>query len=591
MTEAPLSEQVPTALTAAGWQRWVPGLGVLRRYRAAWLRRDLAAGLVLTALLVPAGMGYAEAAGLAPIHGLYASAIPLLVYALLGPSRILVLGPDSSLSPLILAAVIPLAGRDPDERAALAAMIAIMAGVLCLAAGLARFGFLTDLLSIPVRYGYLNGIALVILVSQLPKLFGFTTTGTDAISGLREFVEGVLDGDTNRTALAIGLGTLAIILGVRRLFPRAPGILIAVVAAIAAVSLLDLGAEGISLVGVLPQGLPSFTVPSVGLAEMGQLLAAAFGIAVVSFTDTSVLSRSYATREGVEVDSNQELVALGSASIAAGFFQGFSVSGSASRTPVSEAAGARTQVTGVVGAVAILAMLVFLPGLFRNLPTSALAAVVIAAAIKLAEIRPVLKLWTLRRSEFWMSIIAFGGVAVFGVIPGIAIAVGVSLLNFIRRAWRPYTASLARVEGLKGYHDRDRHPEGAPVPGLLLFRFDAPLFFANADFFRNQVRRDLHAVAPPARWVVVTAEPITDIDVTAAEMLASLLDELEGDEIVLAFAEMKGPVKERLRRFGLVERIGEAHFYPTIGEAVKAYLAATGQAWVDWEERPGPTVP
>lgn len=569
-----------------GWQRWLPAVGTLRTYHRSWLRKDIIAGIALTALLVPAGMGYAEASGLEPIHGLYATIVPLIVYALAGPSRILVLGPDSALAPLVLAAVLPFAGADPAARASAAAAIAVIAGLLCVGAGLARFGFITDLLSLPVRYGYLNGIALAVIVSQLPKLFGFSANGSDVISGFRNFVDGVVDGKTNMTALALGLGSLILILVLRRVAPRVPAVLVAVVGSIAVVSLFDLADEGIRLVGVLPQGLPSFAVPGVGWSELVDLVGAAVGIAFVSFADTSVLSRSYAAKDGRYVDPNQELVAIGASNLAAGFFQGFAISGSASRTPVAEAAGSKTQVTGVVAAAAITLMLVAVPGLFRNLPIATLAAIVIAAALKLIEIHGVARLWRERRSEFWLSMAAFAGVAVFGVIRGVGLAVALSLLNFVRISWRPYNTELVRVSGLKGYHDADRHPEGVRVPGLLLFRFDAPVFFANAEELRAKVHAAIRTAGRPIRWVVLTAEPITDVDATGASVLATLVDELRAEDITLAFAEMKGVVRDRLARYGLVDRIGPDRFYRTIGQAVKTYVKEEGVDWVDWEDRP-----
>ena len=473
----------------------MPGTVVVRTYRRAWLRKDIVAGVALTALLVPAGMGYAEAAGLPVIYGLYASIVPLIAYAVFGPSRILVLGPDSSLSPLILAAVVTVAGQDPAGRAAAAAAIAVIAGLLCIAAGLARFGFITDLLSLPVRYGYLNGIALTVIVSQLPKLFGFSTNGSNVISELRNFIDGVLDGRTNLTALLIGVGSLATILVIRQLAPRVPAVLLTVIGSILVVSIFDLAEHGIRLVGELPRGLPSFQVPDVSWSELADLVGAAVGIAFVSFADTSVLSRSYAAKEGRTVDSNQELVAIGAASVATGFFQGFSISASASRTPVAEDAGARTQVTGVVAAVMIMVMLVALPGLFRNLPSATLAAVVIAAAMRLIVIKGVVRLLSERKTEFWLSLVTFTGVAVLGVIRGVGLAVALSLLNFVRQSWRPHSTALVRVEGLKGYHDADRHPEGHRVPGLLLYRFDAPLFFANAEELRSRVHAEIRAAA------------------------------------------------------------------------------------------------
>ncbi len=586
----------PAALEspAGGVRRWLPGLKVLQEYRGEWLRQDIVAGLVLTAVLVPVGMAYAEAAGLPPITGLYATLIPLTAYALFGPSRILVLGPDSSLAGIIAAVVLPLAAGDPARAIALAGMLAIFTGLICIAAGILKFGFITDLLSKPVRYGYVNGIALTVMVGQLPKLFGFSIDATGLIPEIRAFVDGVRNGLTNQTALLIGVASLAVILGCKRFLPRVPGVLVAVVGATAAVGVFDLAARaGLSVVGVLPQGLPPFAIPSVTPADIGTLLVGAVGIAIVAFADTSVLSRTFALRGGYQVNPNQELVALGTANVASGLFQGFAISSSSSRTPVAAEAGAKTQLTGLVGAGAIVVLLVAFPGLVQNLPSAALAAVVIAAALSLIEIPGVRALYDLRRSEFVLSIVCFLGVALAGVIPGIFIAVSVALLSFIKRAWRPYDAVLGRIDGVDGYHDVSRHPEARRVPGLVLFRWDAPLFFANAGIFQDHVESALRESPTPVRWVVVTAEPITDVDPTAADTVRELLDSLASAGIRLCFAEMKGPVKDQLKRYGLFAEIGPDYFFPTIGAAVRHYVAETGVEWEDWEDariaRPGST--
>jgi high affinity sulfate transporter 1 len=576
--------------------RWLPGLQTLRTYHRSWLPRDVVAGIVLTALLVPAGMGYAEASGLPAIYGLYATIVPLVVYALVGPSRILVLGPDSSLAPLIAAAILPLAAGNEAEAVALAGMLALLSGALCMLAGFARFGFIAELLSKPVRYGYMNGIALTVLLSQLPKLFGFSVDAEGVIAEARAFARGVADGETNTVALVIGVACLLVILGFKRWRPQIPGVLVAVVGATVAVGVFGLAERyDLSVVGPLPKGLPSFDFPSVSADDLRALVAGALGIALVSFADTSVLSRTFAIRGGYRVDPNQELVALGAANVAAGFFQGFSVSSSSSRTPVAEAAGAKSQATGLVGALAIALMLLLFPNLLRDLPDSALAAVVISAAIGLIEAAGVRKLYRVHRTEFALSIACFLGVALLGVIEGIFIAVALSLLNFIRRAWRPHHAVLGRADDVKGYHDVTRYPDAKRVPGLVLFRWDAPLFFANAEEFADEVREAVASSPTPVRWVVVAAEPITDLDTSAADVLKELDGELAAQGIDLRFAEMKDPVKDRLKRYALYERFGDDHFYPTVGEAVGAYLDATGVEWTDWEDRaelsPGPSPP
>jgi high affinity sulfate transporter 1 len=568
-----------------GWMRWLPGLHVLRHYERAWLLHDVMAGLALTAVLVPVGIAYAVASGVPGICGLYATMAGLLAYALFGPSRILVLGPDSSLAALILAVVLPLSAGDPQSAVALAGMMALVSGALCIGAGAARLGFVTELLSKPIRYGYMNGIALTVIASQLPALFGFGVDAHGLLDESRQFALALLAGRTNLVALAIGAGTLLTILLLRR-HPRLPGVLIAVAGATAVVALQDLVLRaGVPVLGALPQGLPGFSLPSMGASHIAPVLLGGLAVALISFADTSVLSRTYAGRTASFVDPNQEMVGLGAANVAAGLFQGFPISASASRTPVAEAAGAKTQLTGVVGALSVGGLLLMAPGLLRNLPVAALAAVVIASAIGLIEVADLRRIWRIQRWEFWLSMGCLLGVALLGAIPGIGLAIVVAVIEFLWDGWRPHSAVLGRVDGVKGYHDIARHPEARVVPGLVLFRWDAPLFFANAELFR---RRVLDAVAnspTPVRWLVVGAEPITSVDVTSADALDELDKTLLEAGIDLCFAEMKGPVKDKLKRFGLFSRIGEQRFFATIGEAVSGYLESQPVAWVDWEDR------
>jgi high affinity sulfate transporter 1 len=586
VAEADGAGRVTAGPTGAGLGRWVPGVRTIRQYPRGWLPNDLVAGLVLTAFLVPVGMGYAQAAGLPPITGLYATIVPLLVYAVFGPSRVMVLGPDSSLAAVIAGIILPLGGRDPARAVALAGMLAILTGLMILLAGIARLGFVTELLSRPVQLGYLYGIAITIMVGQLPKLFGFSVDGTGLLSEAWGFVQGLARGETNGPALAVGLAGIVVILGLRRLWSGFPGVIVAVGIGIAAVAVFDLAGRGVQVIGVLPQGLPSFAFPDVRLADLPLLFGGALGIALVAVADTTVLSQSLATRRHEVVDPNQELVALGAANLAAGLFHGFPISSSASRTPVAVSAGARSQLTPLVGATAIVVLLLVAPAALQNLPQPILAAVVITAAIRLVDARAVRRLYRVRRPEFVLWLAAFLGVALLGVLVGILVAIVLSLADFVRRAWRPYDAVLGREDKLKGYHDLERHPNARLVPGLLLYRFDAPLFFANADYFRRRISDLVATTTPRIRWVVVAAEPITDVDTTAADTLFDLLGELQHHEVVLAFAEMKGPVKDRLRRYGLLAEVGAERFFPTVGTAVDGYLRATGLEWVDWEERP-----
>jgi high affinity sulfate transporter 1 len=568
-------------MKSQSWIHWLPGIVTLREYRLAWLTHDIVAGTVLATMLVPVGIAYAVASGVPGINGLYATIIPLIAYALFGPSRILVLGPDSSLAAVILGVVAPLAVGDPGRAVALAGMMAIVSGLVCIFAGVGRLGFVTDLLSKPIRYGYMNGIALTVLISQLPKLFGFSIENEGPLRALWDIMKAIAGGRTNWAAFAIGAGALAVILLLRDR-KRVPGVLIAVIGATVVAGVFDLEARaGLSVLGPLPQGLPGFAFPWIGTADIVPILVGGVAVAVVSFADTSVLSRAYAARLGEKVDPNQEMIGLGAANLAAGFFQGFPISSSASRTPVAEAAGARTQLTGVVGAVVVAGLILLAPGLLRHLPSAALAAVVIASAIGLLEITDLRRIYRIQRWEFWLSIVCLVGVAVLGAIPGIGLAIAIAVIEFLWDGWRPHSAVLGRAEGVRGFHDITRYPAARQIPGLVLFRWDVPLFFANAELFKQRVL-DAAAAAPgKARWMVVTAEPVTSVDVTAADALAELQAALNEDRIELCFAELKDPVKDKLKRFGLFARIGEHRFFPTIGAAVESYLETHAVEWTE----------
>lgn len=561
------------------WARWVPGLKVLRTYQTRWLAGDIVAGLVLATILVPVGVAYAAAAGLPGICGLYATIVPLLVYAVFGPSPTLVLGPDSSLVALILVVVVPLSAGDPQRAVALASLMAIVSGAVCIMAGVARLGFVTELLSKPIRYGYMNGIALTVLISQLPRLFGFSIESKGPLRDLWAVAQGVLGGRANWTALAVGASCLAVILWLKR-YPRIPAIAIAMVGATVVVGGLDLPTRAhVSVLGRLPQGLPSFMIPQVPFADLLQVVIGGCAIAVVSFADSSVLSRIWAARHGLTVDPNQELVGLGAANLATGFFQGFSVSSSSSRTPVAEAAGAKTQLAGVVGALAVILLLVAAPALLTDLPSPALAAVVVASAIGLIQVDDLVRIFRVQRWEFWLSIVCLVGVSVLGAIPGIGLAIVIAVIQFLWHGWRPYSAILGAPEGLEGYHDITRHPTARQLPGLVLFRWDAPLFFANAELFTSRVISLTSEASAPVRWLVVAAEPVTSIDVTSADAVADLAKTLRAAGVKLCFAELKGPAKDKFQRFGLMDALGADAFFRTIDAAVRSYQALYAETW------------
>ncbi len=570
-------------------ERYLPGLAILRRYERGWLRGDLVAGAVLTALLIPAGMGYAEVAGLPPVTGLYATVVPLLVYAVVGPSRILVLGPDSSLAPIIAAAIIPLAAFD-SERVALAAVLSIEVGIVLVVAGLLRLGFVTDLLSKPIRIGYLNGIALVVVLSQLPKILGFGVEGEKPLDEIVDLVQGIVGGEVEWLPTTIGVVCLALILAIRHWRKSVPGVLFAVVGAIIVVLVFGLTDE-VPVVGAMPQGLPQMDLSGVDVNDVVHLFGPAVGIALIAFADTSVLSRTFAARGGYTVNSNQEMAAIGVANIANGMLSGFAVSASSSRTPVAEQSGARTQLTSVVGAALILVFLFVAPGITAYLPSAALAAVVIAAATSLVSVRGVVDLFRVNWVEGALSIAAFLGVALLGVLQGIVVAIALSFVAFINLAWRPYRTELGRVPGVRGYHDITRYPEAEHIEGVLIVRFDAPLFFANGTIFDNYVKgkvREARKAGRTLHTVILAAEPIVGIDATAVDELVELDDYLLAHDITLILAELKDPVRDQLAKYNLMRdgqpRFDDSRFAPTTGAKIDEI---TGQ----WRSDIGPLPP
>jgi high affinity sulfate transporter 1 len=554
----------------AGVRSWLPGLDVLARYERRWIRDDVVAGIVLTALLIPAGIGYAQVSGLPAVTGLYATIVPLAVYAVAGPSRILVLGPDSSLAPIIGASVLPLAAGDPDRAVALAGLLAILMGGFLLIGAVFRLGFVTDLLSKPIRVGYLNGVALVVIVGQLPALFGFSASADTLYGDARSFIDGVADGRIDPTAASIGVGSVVAILGLRLVRSGIPGVLVAVAGAMSLTAVFGWRDE-IPVVGSLPSGLPAPALGGLSWGDVGSLIGPALGIALIAFADTGVLSRAFAARHGEHVDGSDEMRGLGLANAATGALGGFPVSASTSRTPVAEQAGARTQLAGATGALLLVGFVVLTPNLTSFLPTSALAAVVIVAAGTLIDVPEVVRLLRVEPIDGLLSIAAFLGVVLIGVLEGIVIAIALSVVAFTNNAWRPYRAELGRIPTVRGYHDLSRHPDGARVDGIAIVRFDAPLFFANAGMFGHWVRT-IARTEPRPRHLVLAAEPITSIDSTAIDELVAIDDYLTHAGVEFMIAELKDPVRDSLVRHGLADRFGPDRFAPTVGAAVDTIL-------------------
>jgi high affinity sulfate transporter 1 len=547
-------------------ERWVPGARVAHTYERDWLRPDLIAGIVLAAILVPQGMAYAELAGVPPVYGLYATIGCLVGYAIFGPSRVLVLGPDSSVSPLIFAAIVPLAvPGDVQTRVALAGMLALLVGVIEIAMGFGRLGFVADLLASEVQVGYMNGLAITIIVGQLPKLCGFSTDetsfGAEVVAWFQHLDE------TIGAALVVGIGVLVVLLALPRATRKIPAVLVAVAGATVISAALGLS-DRIATVGRLPSGFPKPTVPWTSFHDVWPLLIAAVGITLVSLTDTIATSASFAARRGEDVDPNQEMIGLGAANLAAGFLQGFAVSTSGSRTAVAEQSGAKSQLTGLVGAGLVATLLLLFQSLLADLPQSALAAVVIAAALSLLNVGALRQYASVRRSALLLSLTASVGVIALGVLQGIVLAIVLSVLMFFRRSWWPHGAVIGRVDGMDGWHSVKTFPAAKEVPDVIVYRWEAPLFFANAGAFRDEVRHLVHERQPA--WFVLVCEAITDIDVTAAGMLDQLDRELNTAGVHVAFVEMRTRLQALVEKYGLLDTLDSGHFYPSVEAALEA---------------------
>lgn len=549
----------------------MPVVRMFRTYKRAYLRFDVVAGLVLATMLIPQGMAYAELTGLPAVTGIYTTIAALVAYSFFGPNRQLVLGPDSSLAPVIAAVILPLASGDVALAVALASALSIVSGLVCIGAGYFRLGVVTELLSKPIRIGYLNGIAVIVLISQLPKALGFSVDGESTVDVLQLTLSEVFDGATVPAALALSVGSVITIVVLRRISRSIPGVVIAALGSIAAVTLFDLVDRGVAIVGDIPAGLPPLTMPGVGLDMVPSLLGGAVAVALVSFADTGALSTATALKSGTRVDPNSEIKALGAANLLSGLFQGFPTSASSSRTAVAMAVGSKTQLTGLIAAGGVIVIIVALPGLVAEMPSPTLAAIVITASFTLFDWPQTKWLFRARTSEFVMLLGAFLGVVLLGVLQGIVVAIALSLGNFIRKEWRPHSTELGKVAGIPGYHDRERHPEAEIVEGLLIVRFDAPLFFANAPTFGRRLQEMVRGAGRPVHRIVVVGNAITDIDTTGAEILGDVLDDLDARGVEFAFAGLKGPVKDRLRDYGLYHRVGEENFHPNTISAVRAF--------------------
>lgn len=549
----------------------LPGLAVLRSYRREWLRADVVAGVTVAAYLVPQVMAYAEGvAGLPAVVGLWAILGPLALYALFGSSRQLSVGPESTTALMTAVAVAPIALGDPARYAALSAVLALVVGLLCVVGYLVRLGFLADLLSKPVLTGYMAGVAVVMISGQLSKVTGVPTTGETVLEEVTSFFRNLDRAD--RTTLGLGMVVLVLLLAGQRWFPRAPGPLLAVLAATAISIAWDLESRGLVVVGEIPSGLPTLTVPTVGWSDLHRIVLAAIGVTVVAFSDNVLTARAFADRNHYRIDANQELLALGAANLSAGVSQGFPVSSSGSRTAIADSLGGRSQMYSLVSLAGVVLVLLFLRPVLAQFPTAALGAIVVYAALRLIDVPEFRRLAAFRRSELILAAATTAGVLAFGILYGVLVAVAVSLVDLLRRVARPHDGILGYVPGLAGMHDIDDYPTAALLPGLIVYRYDSPLFFANADDFRRRAIEALEVTEAPTRWFILNAEANVEVDITSVDALDELVAELDHRGVHFAMARVKQDLLDDLQAAGFVDRVGRDRLFPTLPTAVQAYL-------------------
>ena len=549
--------------------RWMPGLVAVRAYKASFLPHDLAAGLTLGAVMVPVGLAYGELAGL-PLAGLYGSMLPLIAYAIFGSSRQLIVGPDTAMAAIVAVSVAPLALGDPSRLALLAAGLGVMVGVLCLLAGLLQLGFIANFLSKPVIVGFMHGLALVIVGAQLPKVLGIRSQGETTLDQIASVLHRL--GDTNLAALAIGAGCFAVILFCRRFLPRVPGTVVALVGSVLAVALLGLDARGVAIVGKIPAGLPGLSLPVLSLADIDALLPVALVAALLSFSDTVVTARAFAARNGYRIDANQELTALGVANLASGLSQGLPISASDSRTAVAEAAGGRTQVTSVVAVLVVAAVSLWLANLLYWLPSASLGGILIASAWTLCDFREFGRLWRFRGISLAAALLTLAGVVVFGLMEGILLGVVFSIVLLLRALAFPPDAVLGRTPD-GGWHDPAHRPDAVPVPGLLVYRFSAPLFFANCSQFQERIERLVAGASHPVKAVVVDGGAIHDVDLMACETLVEVESRLRGRGIRLVFGNLRDRVKRDIERGLQLSPQDDDITFSTVAAAAEAVTA------------------
>jgi len=546
---------------------------LLSGYQKDWLRYDLLAGVSVAAVALPIAIAYGQLAGVPPVYGLYSSLLPLLAYALLGSSRQLIIAPDAASCAIVATVVAPLAGHDLARYLSLMAALAIITGVFCIAAGLARLGFLTNFLARPILTGYLNGIAIWIITGQLGALFGFSLAPAGFFRLMWQFFSKL--GETHGPTLAVGLTTLALLLLLGRLAPKVPGPLVAAVIGIACSAVFGFAKYGVRLLGNIPAGLPAITIPAIAGSDWQHLVIGAAGLALISYTSAMVTARGFASKNRYDIDSNREFIALGVADIGAGILQGFAVSGADSRTAMNDSVGGKSQVTGLVTAAVLVLTLLFLTGPLSWLPMAVLSAILIKAAMGLFDLHSLASLRRVSPQEFRLCLITLLGAITVGVLQGVLVAVGVAIVQLLVRASRPHDAVLGRIPGTSAFLDTTTHPEAEKFPGMVIYRFDSSLVFFNADHFRARVRTLVREAPAPVRCLLLDAETIPYLDTTGAASMDQLRSDLKDEGIAMALAAAKSPVRTMLDRTGLAGRIGSDRMFPTVASAVEALSRAT----------------
>lgn len=566
---------MPSQGAATSWRRWLPGVANIAGYQRGWLRSDAQAGLSVAAYLVPQALAYGTLAGLPPSAGLWSALAPLAVYAVLGSSRQLSMGPESTTALMTAAVLGPLALRDVAQQAVYAAVLAVLVGSVCLMAGLVGLGFLSNLLSRPVLVGYLSGIAVVMVVSQLGRLVKVPTSGEDLVAQLRSLLAATAG--PHWPTIVVSAATLATMAALRLWAPRWPAPLVALAGVTGAVAVVGAARHGIDVVGALSVGLPTMGISAIPAQAVRDLALPALGIAIVGFSDNVLTARAFAAKAGQEVDVAAELRALGVCNVAVGLTHGFPVSSSGSRTALAWLSGARTQVYSLMALVLVAATAVLGTRVIAAIPSAVLGALVVYAAVAMVDVREFLRLARFRRSEFVLAVITAVAVAVVGVLPGVLAAIALSILDLLRRLARAHDSVQGFVPGLPGMHDVDDYPEATVIPGLIVYRYDAPLCFANAEDFRRRALAAVDLAEPPVHWLVLNVEANVEVDMTALDALERLRTQLSSRGIVLVLARVKQDLREALQAAGVLDRIGADHLFPTLPTAVAAYR----RAWED----------